>query len=197
LKIIDNSLSMLNFAAAMTPGKYLVESIPAMKYLPRPLKPWLKVLEDFRDYEHAFSLENYRTALAAAEKHPDRPSLVLDLKREAKASDEEVSELQAATTCAEVLGAGSDTTATSILALIQACVAFPEVVKKAHEELDRVVGRGRFPTWEDEPSLPYIRAMIKEQHRWRTIAPMSKYRSHSRGRADSNIVCRFLSLLHS
>jgi hypothetical protein len=46
-------------------------------------------------------------------------------------------------------------------------------VEKAHEELDRVVGHDRFPTWADEPNLPYLRAMIKEQHRWRTISPMS------------------------
>ena len=40
--------------------------------------------------------------------------------------------------------------------------AHPEVQEKAREELDRVVGRERFPEAEDEPNLPYIRAIIKE-----------------------------------
>ena len=38
----------------------------------------------------------------------------------------------------------------------------PEVQKRAHDELDEVIGRKRWPTVEDEPKLPYIRAIIKE-----------------------------------
>lgn len=33
--------------------------------------------------------------------------------------------------------------------------AYPEVQKKAQEELDRVIGRDRLPTVEDEKNLPY------------------------------------------
>ena len=40
--------------------------------------------------------------------------------------------------------------------------SFPEVQKRAHEELDRVIGRERWPAVEDESELPYIRAIIKE-----------------------------------
>jgi hypothetical protein len=47
------------------------------------------------------------------------------------------------------------------------------VLRKAHEELDRVIGQDRMPTFADEPNLPYVRAIIKEQQRWRCIAPMS------------------------
>ena len=38
----------------------------------------------------------------------------------------------------------------------------PHVAAKAYEELDRVVGRERFPNAEDERNCPYIRAIIKE-----------------------------------
>jgi hypothetical protein len=41
-------------------------------------------------------------------------------------------------------------------------VLFPEAQKKAQEELDRVIGRHRLPTWEDEKDLPYVRSLIKE-----------------------------------
>ena len=43
--------------------------------------------------------------------------------------------------------------------------AYPVVQKKAQEELDRVVGRDRLPAVEDEPNLPYCRAIIKEVRR--------------------------------
>lgn len=36
-------------------------------------------------------------------------------------------------------------------------------------ELDRVVGRSRLPCWQDQSELPYIRALIKEVHRWAPI----------------------------
>ena len=45
----------------------------------------------------------------------------------------------------------------------------PEVVAKAHQELDKVIGNSRTPTWDDEPSLPYTRGIIKEIMRYRPI----------------------------
>ncbi|KAK4946333.1 hypothetical protein LTR10_014531 [Elasticomyces elasticus] len=164
---------MEHFGAAMTPGKYLFEAIPSPRLLPRFMQPWLSELEHIRDYENNFSLHNYRDALAEAEKHRDRPCIAREIRKEATETGEHIDDLQAATTCMEILGAGSDTTATSLLFTILACLSHPEAQQKAHEELDRVIGHDRFPTWEDEPNLPYIRAIITEQHRWRTIAPMS------------------------
>ncbi|KAJ3884994.1 cytochrome P450 [Lentinula edodes] len=41
----------------------------------------------------------------------------------------------------------------------------PEVALRAQDELDRVVGRDRLPTAEDEANLPYVRAIIKEVQR--------------------------------
>ncbi|PSR75208.1 hypothetical protein PHLCEN_2v9249 [Hermanssonia centrifuga] len=39
-------------------------------------------------------------------------------------------------------------------------------------ELDSVVGRDRTPTFEDRSELPYIEAIIKELFRWRPAAPL-------------------------
>ena len=41
-------------------------------------------------------------------------------------------------------------------------------------ELDSVVGRERLPSWNDEENLPYIRATIKEIHRWSPIGSLGK-----------------------
>ena len=37
----------------------------------------------------------------------------------------------------------------------------PHIAAEAYEELDRVVGRERWPNTEDEPNCPYVRAIIK------------------------------------
>ena len=39
--------------------------------------------------------------------------------------------------------------------------AYPRIQARAHEELDRVVGRDRLPAVGDEKNLPYIHAIIK------------------------------------
>ena len=48
----------------------------------------------------------------------------------------------------------------------------PEVLAKATEELDRVVGRGRWVTEKDMLNLPYVDAIVKETMRLHPVAPM-------------------------
>ena len=56
------------------------------------------------------------------------------------------------------------------------CIIFhPEVQQKIHEELDRVVGDDRLPTYDDRESLRYLQAAYKESARWRPTAPVSTY----------------------
>lgn len=73
-----------------------------------------------------------------------------------------------------------------------AMMMYPEVQKRAHDELDSVVGQGRIPTFEDCEKMPYMQAMVchlslilwpkprlkcvqwqvKEVIRWRPVAPL-------------------------
>ncbi|KAI0023477.1 cytochrome P450 oxidoreductase [Xylariomycetidae sp. FL0641] len=67
---------------------------------------------------------------------------------------------------------GSDTSSSLILAMVRAMIEFPDVQKRAQEEIDAVIGEDRSPTWEDFSRLPYINMMIKESHRWRPVSPL-------------------------
>lgn len=49
---------------------------------------------------------------------------------------------------------------------------FPDVQKKAWEELDRVVGSDRLPNFDDYDSLIYIQAIALEAMRWFPVAPI-------------------------
>lgn len=69
---------------------------------------------------------------------------------------------------ANLLGAGSDTSSSTLVTAILAMRAFPETVLPAWEELDRVVGKSRSPDMNDD--LPYMRAFVKEVFRWRTVS---------------------------
>jgi hypothetical protein len=47
----------------------------------------------------------------------------------------------------------------------------PEAQSKAQEEIDRVIGIDRLPSFEDEARLPYVAALVKEVFRWQQVAP--------------------------
>lgn len=62
-------------------------------------------------------------------------------------------------------------TFTAILNGLLAMLVHPEVQKKAHAELDEVLG-DRLPTLEDRGALPYMNAICDEILRWRSIVPL-------------------------
>ena len=47
------------------------------------------------------------------------------------------------------------------------------IQQKAQAEIDRVIGRSRFPVFADRASLPYTTALVKEVCRWQPVAPLS------------------------
>ena len=58
--------------------------------------------------------------------------------------------------------AGSDTTASTLLSFILALTKYPEVMRKAQEELDQLCGTERSPAIEDFGKLPYLTACMTE-----------------------------------
>ena len=51
-------------------------------------------------------------------------------------------------------------------------LVYPEVQKKAQQEIDRVVGNERLPDFTDKDSLPYVFATMWESIRWKQGAPL-------------------------
>lgn len=82
-----------------------------------------------------------------------------------------MSDLEIAYTCSTPFGAGVETSSGTLLSFFLACAHAGETfIPKAQEELDRVVGKDRLPTFEDFQDLPYVRAVVNETLRWRPIA---------------------------
>ena len=77
-----------------------------------------------------------------------------------------------------MIEAGSETSSQALNNAILGLLQNPGALVKAHEELDRVIGPNRTPTFDDEKDLPYIRAMIKVTPRW--------YNAYSRKRCDGD-----------
>ena len=56
----------------------------------------------------------------------------------------------------------SPKTVSALGSFFLAMLLYPDIQRKAQIEVDRVVGRDRLPDFSDEPSLPYVTALVKE-----------------------------------
>jgi len=82
-----------------------------------------------------------------------------------------IDETEAAFLVGGLVMPGSESTSALLNWLVRGLAKWPNVQQETREEVDRVVDFDRTPPWEDEKSMPYIRAMVKELIRW---APGSK-----------------------
>nr|XP_012153072.1 PREDICTED: probable cytochrome P450 303a1 [Megachile rotundata] len=75
------------------------------------------------------------------------------------------SEAQLLAICVDLFIAGSETTSKCLGFCFLFLILNPHVQKKAHEEIDKVIGRNRLPTPEDRSKMPYMNAIVLESLR--------------------------------
>jgi cytochrome P450 len=73
---------------------------------------------------------------------------------------------------ATVYLAGADTTVAAVISFFLAMLVYPDVQRKAQEEVDRVIGHDRLPEIDDAPQLPYVQAVVNECLRWLPVVPI-------------------------
>lgn len=71
-----------------------------------------------------------------------------------------------------------DTTWNTLLGFVKAMVLFPDVQRKAQEEIDQIIGADCMPSWEDRERLPYIRAVVEETLRCTLAALIDRPNAH-------------------
>ncbi|SPO07779.1 related to O-methylsterigmatocystin oxidoreductase [Cephalotrichum gorgonifer] len=178
--LITKIFSVLeHLSIMMAPGHFAVETIPGLAKLPQWLfgnwRSWgeMAFSHDSKIYLDLWETLKRTTDDGTANDCFSKDFYLNNPKRNG------IDDLLAAYTCGGLVEAGSETTATTINNWTLAMALYPEVMRKAQEEVDRVVGSGRMPGWEDEENLPYIRAMIKETLRWRPVNKFGMYHSLS------------------
>lgn len=101
---------------------------------------------------------------------------MLAQKKANEKGEDTLSDNQASYLLGSLHEAGSDTTWSTLIGFIQAMLLFPDIMRKAQEEIDRVCG-DRLPTMDDEPQMQYIRGCIKESLRWMATPILGMVRS--------------------
>ncbi len=84
--------------------------------------------------------------------------------------------------CGVLMEGGSDTSSSMILAFIHAMIKYPDVQRKAQQEIDGLVGEDRSPLWSDYAKLPYVSQIVKETMRWRPVTPLAFPHASSAGK---------------
>ncbi|KAI0687612.1 cytochrome P450 [Cytidiella melzeri] len=150
------------------PGSYPpVDQIPLLKYVPERFAEWKSVCRETRALQRELYFGLYEETEQRGAENGCYMETVIKRADEWGLDREMIGYLGGA-----LIEGGSDTTSSFLNSMLLAITAFPEVQVKAREELDRVVGQDRAPEWEDFEDLPYIRALVKEVHRFRPIAPL-------------------------
>ncbi|KAI1792390.1 cytochrome P450 [Ganoderma leucocontextum] len=150
------------------PGKYLVESWPWLLKLPRSLQWFRAEPEEHRQRDIAL----YTHLLDDVKKRMTDGTIpdCLASQTVTNQSKNGMSDVEIAYAVSSPFGAGIETTAGTLCVFFLAMLHFPEAMRKAQAELDRVVGPDRLPGFEDRDRLPYLQALINETLRWRPIA---------------------------
>ncbi|EJF61732.1 cytochrome P450 [Dichomitus squalens LYAD-421 SS1] len=167
----------------MVPGRFLVEFLPFLRHVPpwfpfatsqRPWAKWQAAGERLKNtpFEQAkakLACDGHLSANGEATQSIPAKSL----QRLAKMGVSPLEEEEILNNVVAVaFEAGTDTVLSTTLSVFSGLSLHPEVLAKAHAELDEVVGPHRLPDFSDKDSLVYINAIIKEAMRWHTVLPM-------------------------
>ncbi|KAH9937862.1 CyP450 monooxygenase [Epithele typhae] len=176
LKVADEALEV--FAVVLEPGRYLVEVLPALAYLPSwmPGAGFKRHAASWRRSARRLFEVPWNAAMDAINRGTALPSMAAHIMERAKSlpAEEAVQEEEVGKyATASAYGGGADTTLSTVQTFFVAMLLYPEIQKKAQEELMRVVGPNRLPEKKDLADLPYTQALAKECLRWRTVAPLA------------------------
>ena len=191
--VIRQRLEFMQYAASLNvPGAYLVESFPFLKYIPDVLAPWKVAIKREGRREAVVNMrlvEDVKNDMEAAEKtgstlSQSLTSRLLKAREKDPSAFSMLSDRDFSYIPASLFGAGADTTASTLCSAFLALVTNGETLQAVHAELDSVVGNERLPTFQDEASLPYLRAFCKEVLRWRPVAVLGGT-PHATSEADT------------
>ncbi|KAL0958419.1 hypothetical protein HGRIS_000559 [Hohenbuehelia grisea] len=192
---------------AAIPGAFVVDSLPFLKYLPAwaPGASFKRAAETWRRGVHAFKERPYDAAKKDYLAGIDTASFVSYRLRSIEGKEQEADwENIIKFAAGSMYAAGSDTTVSLLGTFLLAMLENPDVQLKAQHELDGVLGNGRLPDFDDQDSLPYVTAIIKESMRWKNVTPIGvahlviaddAYRGYHIPK-DSTIIANLWSMLH-
>ncbi|KAF2211351.1 hypothetical protein CERZMDRAFT_85519 [Cercospora zeae-maydis SCOH1-5] len=148
----------------MTGVASLLDAFPIIRKLPDFILPLQKKAKELHKVERELYLKHWLRAKNEIHEGTINHCFCVGMA-EAQKKDG-FSDAQAAYISGTLLEAGSDPTANTLYAFVQAMLLYPDVQRYAQQQIDAVCGESRLPTMADQAALPYIRMLMKETLRW-------------------------------
>ena len=152
------------------PGAFIVDELPPLTRLPRWLQPGQKEAKEAAKQVLDIKMGLWRRLekqLASGKATHCFAREILESKESWYAQG--LTEEHLAWVSGGLVEAGFETTAATLNSLVLHLAANQRVQNEAQEELVRVVGPNRLPTFADMRNLPYVRACVKEMLRMNPI----------------------------
>nr|ALC79551.1 P450 monooxygenase [Ascochyta rabiei] len=139
-----------------------VDIFPWLKKLPSFLAPWRNWALAIRQEQRSLYFELLRGAKERVAAGAKRNCFMDKLLQESKPIKNGLDDEHIAYIGGVLMEGGSDTTSSTLLSFLLALVKYPRVLRKAQEEVDRVCGVQRSPSFEDLAKMPYIKHCMTE-----------------------------------
>ncbi|KAG5991739.1 hypothetical protein E4U52_003373 [Claviceps spartinae] len=166
--------TMVIFSKTVLPFAWAVDMVPQLRYLPswlpgvsfhKTARQWKPVAERMIDVPYNF----VRQQMSSGSFTPSFVSQNIEQSSEKIGGKEETALKNSA---AALFGGGADTSVSSLRSMLLALILYPEVQRRAQQEIDEVVGGDRLPEFQDRDHLPYVNALVKETYRWMPVVPV-------------------------
>ncbi|KAF7985902.1 hypothetical protein HWV62_43798 [Athelia sp. TMB] len=163
-------------ADGATPGKYLVDTLPWLKYVPAwiPGASFQAVAQEAKKVIAAslsIPFEAVKAEMAQGIANPSFTARCLEkVDQDGDIPDQESVIKDVA---GVMFSAFPSQTALTFSSFMLAMVKYPEVQAKAQRELDTILGPNNLPVFADKEDLPYLSALVKECLRWEVLFPFS------------------------
>ncbi|KAG6127524.1 hypothetical protein E4U38_006219 [Claviceps purpurea] len=172
--------AMVIFSKTVLPFAWAVDVIPQLRHLPSWLpgasfhkraRQWKPVVERMMNVPYNF----VRQQMSSGSFTPSFVSRNLETSG-GKVGEKRVlgekEEIALKNIAAALFVGGAHTVVSSLKSMLLALILYPEVQRRAQQEIDEVVGGDRLPNFQDRDHLPYIKALVKETYRWMPVMPV-------------------------
>lgn len=156
--------------ATSRPGAFIVDEIPLLAYLPSWLRPGRRFALDAAATVREIKMGLWGRMEAQFNAGTAPPSYARDILDNKKMWHEKgLDDEDLAWVAGGLVEAGFETSAATLNSLVLHLASDKDVQQEAHDEIMRVVGPNRLPTFEDLKDMPYVRACVKEMLRMNPI----------------------------
>ncbi|KAJ3772534.1 cytochrome P450 [Lentinula raphanica] len=173
----EESMRVASLAGA--PGKWLVDSLPILRFLPEWFPGAGFKLQAKKWYNQMYTqylepVQYVKEQLKSGTATSSFTSRLLQPEN-GLAADDKLEDI-IVWTAGAIYAAATDTTVSAMKTFFAAMMLYPDIQKQAQAEIDSFMDQeGRLPTIGDRHRLPFLEAVFKELLRWHPPSPLALF----------------------